>query len=247
MKRHERPYGCTFLACNKTFGSKNDWKRHENSQHFHLETWRCDKEKPEGGACAKVSYRRQTFQEHLKKEHDIIDQAAVQNKVEACRIGRNCQARFWCGFCVSLVDLKNQSFAAWTERFDHIDNHFMGRHGLKKQSIQNWIPVDSDKSRGDVDNPNILGGSSPKDGRQELSTDSTNDFGTSSPEPVGNKGASSALVGQESRISKKRERSDDKNDRPAKYTKITEIVYCVRSHVTMAYAFANVFIVSLCG
>ena len=79
MKRHERPYGCTFLACNKTFGSKNDWKRHENSQHFHLETWRCDKEKPEGGACAKVSYRRQTFQEHLKKEHDIIDQAAVQN------------------------------------------------------------------------------------------------------------------------------------------------------------------------
>ncbi|KAK6599560.1 Zinc finger protein GLI1 [Botrytis cinerea] len=226
MKRHERPYGCTFLACNKTFGSKNDWKRHENSQHFHLETWRCDKEKPEGGACAKVSYRRQTFQEHLKKEHDIIDQAAVQNKVEACRIGRNCQARFWCGFCVSLVDLKNQSFAAWTERFDHIDNHFMGRHGLKKQSIQNWIPVDSDKSRGDVDNPNILGGSSPKDGRQELSTDSTNDFGTSSPEPVGNKGASSALVGQESRISKKRERSDDKNDRPAKYTKITEIVYC---------------------
>ncbi|TEY34084.1 hypothetical protein BOTCAL_0651g00020 [Botryotinia calthae] len=228
MKRHERPYGCTFLTCNKTFGSKNDWKRHENSQHFHLETWRCDTEKPEGGACAKVSYRRQTFQEHLKKEHDIIDQDAVQNKVEACRIGRNCQARFWCGFCVSLVDLKNQSLAAWTERFDHIDDHFMGRHGLKKQGIQNWIPVDSDKSRDDVDNPNILGGSSPKDGRQELSTDSTNGFGRSSPEPVSNKGASSALVGQESRISKKRERSDDKNDRPAKYTKITDIVYCCR-------------------
>lgn len=247
MKRHERPYGCTFMTCNKTFGSKNDWKRHENSQHFHLETWRCDREKPEGGACAKVSYRRQTFQEHLKKEHDIIDQDAVHNMVEACRIGRNCQARFWCGFCVSLVDLKNQSFAAWTERFDHIDNHFMGRHGLQKQSIQNWIPVDSDKSRGDVDNPNILGGYSPKDGRQELSTDSTNEFGTISPEPVGNKGASSALVGQEPGISKKRERSDDKNDRPAKYTKITEIVYCVRSHFTMAYAFANVFIVSLCG
>jgi hypothetical protein len=25
-------YGCTFL-CNETFGSKNEWKRHENSQH----------------------------------------------------------------------------------------------------------------------------------------------------------------------------------------------------------------------
>ncbi|KAF7954293.1 hypothetical protein EAE96_005422 [Botrytis aclada] len=226
MKRHERPYGCTFLACNKTFGSKNDWKRHENSQHFHLETWRCDNEKPEGGACAKVSYRRQTFQDHIKKEHAVIDQDAVKIKVEACRIGRNCQARFWCGFCKTLVDLKKKGLEAWTERFDHIDNHFIGRHGLQKQSIQDWIPVDSDKPKGDVASPNPLSGSSPKDSFQEFSTDSTNDFGRSTPESVGNKGTSSTLVGQEPRISKKRERNDDENDRPAKYTKIGEIVYC---------------------
>ncbi|KAF7933756.1 uncharacterized protein EAE98_003465 [Botrytis deweyae] len=226
MKRHERPYGCTFLACNKTFGSKNDWKRHENSQHFHLETWRCDNEKPEGGACAKVSYRRQTFQEHLKKEHAIIDQDAVKIKVDACRIGRNCQARFWCGFCKTLVDLKKKGLEAWTERFDHIDNHFMGRHGLQKQSIQDWIPVDSDKPKGDAASPNPLGGSSPKDDHQEHSIDSTDDFGKSSLEFVGNKGTSSALVGQEHRVSKKRERNDDENDRPSKYTKIGEIVYC---------------------
>ncbi|KAF5877081.1 putative c2h2 type zinc finger domain protein [Botrytis fragariae] len=226
MKRHERPYGCTFSACNKTFGSKNDWKRHENSQHFHLETWRCDNEKPEGGACAKVSYRRQAFQEHLKKEHAIIDQDAVKTKVDACRIGRNCQARFWCGFCKTLVDLKKNGLDAWIERFDHIDNHFMGRHGLQKQSIQDWIPVDSDKPKGDVASPNHLGESSPENDHQEHSTDSTDDFGRSSPEFVGNKGTSSTLVGQEPRVSKKRERNDDENDRPSKYTKIGEIVYC---------------------
>ncbi|KAF2212455.1 hypothetical protein CERZMDRAFT_106186 [Cercospora zeae-maydis SCOH1-5] len=33
IKRHTRPYGCTFSLCNKTFGSRNDWKRHELTQH----------------------------------------------------------------------------------------------------------------------------------------------------------------------------------------------------------------------
>ncbi|CAD6444423.1 5937cd55-9aab-4e35-9a5a-ab4f32212113 [Sclerotinia trifoliorum] len=226
MKRHERPYGCTFLTCNKTFGSKNDWKRHENSQHFQLESWRCDKEKPEGGACAKVSYRRQTFQDHLKKEHGMLDQDAVRIKVEACRIGRNCQSRFWCGFCESLIDLQRKGLHAWTERFDHIDDHFMGRRGTQKQGIQDWIPVDGDKPKGDVASPNSLGESPSKDGREESSPDSTNDPGRSSPEPVDSTRASSSLLGQESTLSRKRERSDDENDRPTKYTKITEIVYC---------------------
>ncbi|KAF7870534.1 hypothetical protein EAF04_004278 [Stromatinia cepivora] len=226
MKRHERPYGCTFLTCNKTFGSKNDWKRHENSQHFQQEAWRCDKEKPEGGACAKVFHRRQMFQDHLKKEHDMVDQDAVRIEVEVCRIGRNCQSRFWCGFCEKLINLKRKGLDAWTERFDHIDDHFMGRRGIEKQGIQDWVPVDGDKPKGDVASPNSLGGSSPKDGHEESSTDSTNDSGRSSPESVGSTGASSALVGQEPTLSKKRERSDDEIDRPAKYTKITEIVYC---------------------
>ncbi|KAM3415704.1 hypothetical protein BST61_g9218 [Cercospora zeina] len=33
IKRHTRPYGCTFPLCNKIFGSRNDWKRHELTQH----------------------------------------------------------------------------------------------------------------------------------------------------------------------------------------------------------------------
>jgi hypothetical protein len=143
MKRHNRPYGCTFLSCSKKFGSKNDWKRHENSQHFQIETWRCDGQRPEGGACSKVCYRKQSFQEHLKKEHNFSDDEDTLNeKVEDCRIGRNCQDRFWCGFCIKLIGLKKKGLDAWTERFDHIDDHFMGRSGLIAQDIQDWIPVD---------------------------------------------------------------------------------------------------------
>lgn len=164
MKRHSRPYGCTFATCNKTFGSKNDWKRHENSQHFHLETWRCDEEKIEGGTCAKVCYRRQTFIDHLKKDHQISTEDSVKSKVEGCRIGRNCQSRFWCGFCTKLVDLSKKGVEAWTERFDHIDNHFMGRHGLAKQDIQDWVPVDGNEPREaahDLESASEKGDSSP--------------------------------------------------------------------------------------
>jgi hypothetical protein len=141
MKRHERPYGCTFLTCNEVFGSKDDWKRHENSRHFHLETWRCDQERPEGGACAKVCYRRQTFHDHLKKEHQGLDDDTIRKRLENCRIGRNCQARFWCGFCNKLIELKKKGLEAWTERFDHIDDHFMGRNGPARR-VNDWIPMD---------------------------------------------------------------------------------------------------------
>jgi hypothetical protein len=157
MKGHDRPYGCTFLTCNKTFGSKYAWKRHENSQHFHLETWRCDEERPEGGGlCATVFYRRQGFQEHLIKAHQKEDEH-IKSAVDNCRIGRNCQSRFWCGFCKRTVDLKKRGVDAWTERFNHIDDHFMGRHSLPKQSIQDWIPIDSDKPKGDVGSPHSWG------------------------------------------------------------------------------------------
>ncbi|OWP02587.1 hypothetical protein B2J93_1891 [Marssonina coronariae] len=166
MKRHSRPYGCTFLSCSKSFGSKNDWKRHENSQHFHLETWRCDIPRlDESRACAKVYYRKQTFVEHLKKEHafpatscasppshsarsapepganDSEDEAAIKAKLDACRIGRSCQSPFWCGFCAALVTLKLQGIEAWGERFDHIDDHFMGRGEVRQQGIGEWVPV----------------------------------------------------------------------------------------------------------
>jgi hypothetical protein len=123
VKPYEKPYGCTFLTCSKAFKRKRDWKRHDNSRYLHLETWRCDEERLEGAACAKVCYRRQSFQEHLVREHCISDSDSIKIKLDKCRIGRNCQSRFWCGFCCKLVDVKKRGIDAWTERFDHIDDH----------------------------------------------------------------------------------------------------------------------------
>jgi hypothetical protein len=141
MKRHERPYGCTFPKCRKKFGSKNDWKRHENSQHFQPETWQCDG--TIDGACTKVFYHSEPFRTHLTEKHKIEDAATIDQKMESQHFSPNQQVQFWCGFCVRHVDLKGKGVQAWNERFDHIDDHFVGR-SCDKKSIEQWIPQDRD-------------------------------------------------------------------------------------------------------
>ncbi|KAF4785112.1 hypothetical protein HER10_EVM0002718 [Colletotrichum scovillei] len=151
MKRHEKPYGCTFAGCKKKFGSKNDWKRHENSQHFQLEVWKCSEGRSEGDneSCGKVCHRRETFRSHLQKEHKMDDSSNIEKVLEECRVGRNGEPKFWCGFCVKIVDIKKKGTNAWGERFDHIDNHYAGREGLVKKDHSQWVAVDPDSP--DVD------------------------------------------------------------------------------------------------
>jgi hypothetical protein len=187
MKRHSRPYGCTYLSCNKTFGSKNDWKRHENSQHFQHETWRCLEENPEGRACAKVAYSRQTFLDHLKREHSISDVDAIKTKVDAYHIGRNYQARFWCGFCRRTIDLEKKNLEAWAERIDHIDDHFMGRNGFLKQGIEYWVPINRNEPKGYAPDD-----SDPSAGQETLDTCPASPASGFSNESSGMAGESSA-------------------------------------------------------
>ena len=127
------------MGCSETFDNKEDWKKHENSQHFQLEMWRCDNATPEADECAKVCYRKETFLEHLKSAHELDNDALIV-KTELCRIGRNAQTRFWCGFCIKLINLTERGVNAWTERHSHIDVHI--RHGLARQGVQGWFPVD---------------------------------------------------------------------------------------------------------
>ncbi|KAF2806834.1 uncharacterized protein BDZ99DRAFT_523400 [Mytilinidion resinicola] len=143
MKRHTRPYGCTFPNCKRSFGSKSDWKRHENSQHFQLETWRCQQSK-EQSCCAELFYRREVFEEHLKEKHTVIGEEAA-NEVKSCRIGRNGQGQFWCGFCQKIIPLQNKRSAAWDERFNHIDEHFRD-----KKDITTWLCLEARKTKEEV-------------------------------------------------------------------------------------------------
>jgi hypothetical protein len=146
LKRHSKPYGCTFQNCSKRFGSKNDWKRHENSQHFLHEAWRCDMKRENGRSsevCGKLSHRRENFKEHLSKAHSLQGEQ-LEVKLEHCRVGRNCEARFWCGFCERIIEIERKGLGAFTERFNHIDDHFSGREGLPRKEIDDWKGVDPD-------------------------------------------------------------------------------------------------------
>ncbi|KAI0206123.1 hypothetical protein F4808DRAFT_192479 [Astrocystis sublimbata] len=131
-KRHEKPYGCTAPDCDKRFGSKNDWKRHENTQHSNMEVWRCDE-----GACTRICYRRDVLKIHLDKDHHVTDPNVLEARVEKCRLGHNREDRFWCGFCQEIVEITQ----GWAERFDHIDEHFTGRNGAQKE-ISEWKEFD---------------------------------------------------------------------------------------------------------
>ncbi|RHZ51976.1 putative C2H2 finger domain protein [Aspergillus thermomutatus] len=135
QKRHERPYGCTFPKCNKTFGSKADWKRHENSQHYHIQSWYCTLCDPtQGKRYVRLYYRQEAFVQHLKK-HRHVDDEGVRIAIANNRVGENGQSRFWCGFCREIIPLRSQGREAWNERFDHIDfEHF--RRG---QRIGDWL------------------------------------------------------------------------------------------------------------
>ncbi|KAL3252730.1 hypothetical protein ABHI18_009921 [Aspergillus niger] len=138
-KRHERPYGCTFSKCNKTFGSKADWKRHENSQHFHAQCWRCTlpDATQEGLPCARLFYRQEIYVQHLKKHHETDDEE-VRASLCNNRINRDGDPRpshYWCGFCRVLLPLKTQGVGAWNERYNHIDVE----HFKKGERVEDWL------------------------------------------------------------------------------------------------------------
>ncbi|KAL3475342.1 hypothetical protein BJX99DRAFT_159392 [Aspergillus californicus] len=141
-KRHERPYGCTFYKCDKTFGSKADWKRHEQSQHFGVQSWQCTIPVPipmtdamQGGAlCARMFNRQEDYAQHLNDQHEINEEEA-QKSLCKNRLGWNGEPQFWCGFCRDIIHLRGEGLAAWNQRFNHIDIE----HFKKGDRIDDWL------------------------------------------------------------------------------------------------------------
>ncbi|KAL2071757.1 hypothetical protein VTL71DRAFT_12992 [Oculimacula yallundae] len=217
MMRHDRPYGCTFPTCKKDFGSKGDWKRHENSQHFHHDAWHCDEKSVEGGQkCSKDFYRLQTFYEHLKKEHQITEIVPSKKKIDVCRIGRSCQTQFWCGFCKELIDLKKQGVEAWNERFNHIDNHFRGRESFPQQNIRDWVPLNSDSCNGDFAFPFPLGYGSRSEGTSPDGTEGSTSGSGSSSESEGQSPDSPIVIKTDAPGTKRPADEEVTSPRPAK-------------------------------
>jgi hypothetical protein len=145
MARHRKAYGCTFPRCYKRFGSKADWKRHENTQHFHLQSYRCSLRPKRHEECAQLFWRVEQYIAHLRDEHgEHEDSAITKEHLVKNRIGRNGQSQYWCGFCRKIIPLKKRGLEAWNERFDHIDFE----HFRKGKTIGHWLPASGHTSKG---------------------------------------------------------------------------------------------------
>ncbi|KAJ3945104.1 uncharacterized protein N0V96_005127 [Colletotrichum fioriniae] len=70
------------------------------------------------------------------------DSSNIEKVLEKCRVGRNGEPKFWCGFCVEIFEIPEKGVNAWAERFDHIDNHYAGRGGFTKKDHSQWVAVD---------------------------------------------------------------------------------------------------------
>jgi hypothetical protein len=143
MKRHEKPYGCTYPKCHKRFGAKSDWKRHENSQHFQLEAYRCAQKNAKGEVCGEHFLRVGPFTKHLEAYHHMSSPEVREHEARRRRIGKNCQQQFWCGFHDEIIVLREKRNAAWDERFDHIAAHFE----KEKRRIEEWVCVEENRTK----------------------------------------------------------------------------------------------------
>lgn len=145
MKRHTRPYGCTFSDCFKPFGSRNDWKRHENSQHFLSEMWRCEEPREDGTKCTKLAHSKDKFAKHLQSKHNFTVGSANNEAICArSHLGREAHHHFWCGFCNTLIaQQENMQHPAWDMRFKHIGDHF----DKDNRHINDWIDIEMNKKK----------------------------------------------------------------------------------------------------
>ncbi|KAK1047994.1 hypothetical protein LTS16_004841 [Friedmanniomyces endolithicus] len=147
MKRHTRPYGCTFPSCFKEFGSRNDWKRHEESQHSLQEMWKCMLPTPAGTRCPTISYNSTHFADHLRQSHQdsLGSTAQVPLVGESMHLGAKAHRRYFCGFCNALVEQNPADFLHAAEaRYKHIGDHY----DQESCHVNEWVWVEADKPKG---------------------------------------------------------------------------------------------------
>lgn len=159
------PYGCTSV-----FGSKNEWKRHVNTQHLRLDMWRCD-QCSDRETRPNDFNRKDLFIQHLRRMHhrptetlaasngktsksrslgnDDAD-PAVHEAEQRCHIRlRRPPVHSCCLFCPAEFN----GHGSWEERMEHIGRHLEqdkkeGREAppttewRHDETVQSWLEVE---------------------------------------------------------------------------------------------------------
>ena len=153
LASHTRPFICTFhkYGCSSTVGSKNEWKRHINVQHMHLETWRCDIGVCAPPSCGSTDHkhtspspsgqlethaplyhdfdRKDLFTQHLKRMHSPATSASraekskFENSIDGIqkRCHRVLREAPVNTFCPYCPN--HPVFEHWEDRVEHVGKH----------------------------------------------------------------------------------------------------------------------------
>jgi hypothetical protein len=141
IKRHTRPYGCTFPRCYIRQGSRSDWKRHEEKQHCVEQSWKCTLASGNGGQCFAYAYNKDNFTAHLRAFHQIESEVDLENHCASMRLGVDGHEQFWCGFCRKVIrQSPNRPRSAREMRWTHIGDHFD-----RKRHIDEWVCFEFNK------------------------------------------------------------------------------------------------------
>ena len=147
-----RAFPCPFAIynCPSTFGAKNEWKRHVNTQHMQTGYWRCNQ-------CDKNNdfNRKDLFIQHVRRMHQLQDEKATKTKSvtprpgkhdsdeqELNKIAKRCfnAIRTPPEECACIVcDAKFIGESAWDERLEHIGKHWEAK---KKENEEPASPKD---------------------------------------------------------------------------------------------------------
>lgn len=136
-----REYACVYPRCSNKSKSRDDWFRHDSSQHFQIEMWVCLHKTATGQRCLDLSYNTQCFEQHLQTHEGTVP----SEDIKSSRIGRNGQFQYWCGFCAQLQKLETVRSEAWHERAGHILDHFN-----KGCTPSDWWCLESKGYKGEV-------------------------------------------------------------------------------------------------
>ena len=90
-----------------------------------------------------ISFASKSSKGHLRAQHKICQPEQLRDQIKNDTIGKNCQGRFWCGFCKAVTGLKEKRNAAWDERFDHIAQHFE----KERKNIDEWVCVRANRTK----------------------------------------------------------------------------------------------------
>ena len=155
VQRHTLPWACTFDRCRRSFGSKNDWKRHETKQHAQQECWRCEELQTnksgrsvpatDDNACMKLFCTEDLYLKHLTGQHNITDDHVTNKLCKSQRIGAKSKGQYWCGFCNKIITMKGTGIEGDNDRYNHIDDHFM----KDNYRIDGWKALNGRPSPGD--------------------------------------------------------------------------------------------------